>query len=98
MAHTTAGTEAHEQATRRRPLFVRCPTCGRYITPEERLEGRYCSPECAERFHRCTTCGRYSPATSSYSEEHCSRECAARYSLQRSYSPAQIDIRMEELV
>lgn len=98
MAHTTAAGEGHEHGTQRRPVFVRCSTCGRYLTPEERVEGRYCSPECTERYHRCTNCGRYTPSTSSYSEEYCSRECAVRYSLQRFYGPAQIDIRMEELV
>lgn len=91
-----AGARAHPAP--RRPQFARCATCGCYLAPEARVDGRYCSPECAARFLRCTTCGRYYLATDGYSEEHCSRECGTRYSLQRSYGPARIDIRMEDLV
>jgi uncharacterized protein with PIN domain len=98
MMQTTAQTNIEQPSTHRRVVFVRCATCGRYLTPEERIEARYCSQECAERFHRCTTCGRYYPVADAYSEEQCSRECAARYSLLRSYGPAQIDIHMEELI
>jgi len=79
-------------------MYLRCRTCGRYISAEERVQLRYCSEDCAELFQSCTTCGRYVPAKGAYSAEHCSRECAMRYSLQRSYGPAQLDIRMEELI
>ena len=87
-----------EQTTRRRPAYTRCPTCGRYLTPEERAIGRFCSETCAQTYHRCTNCGRYYPQVDAYSPEHCSEACATRYSLRRSYGPAQIDIGVEELV
>lgn len=98
MSTSTAESDTPEHLPTRRPQFARCSTCGCYLAPETRVGGRYCSPECAERFLRCTTCGRYYSTTGAFSEEHCSRECGARYSLQRSYGPAQIDIRMEDLV
>ena len=98
MTHTPAQEENLGQPSRRRLHYARCTTCGRYVAPEERVEGRYCSSGCAARYRRCTNCGRYYLELEAYSEEHCSRDCAARYSLQRFYGPAQIDIRMEELV
>jgi hypothetical protein len=98
MVRSTVESGSQEQPALKRPHFARCATCGRYLAPEARVDGRHCSPECAAKFLRCTTCGRYYPAAGGYSEEHCSRECATRYSLQRTYGPAQIDIRMEDLV
>ena len=92
MAPTAEPTTAH------RSLYYRCPTCGRYITADERQVGRYCSAECAQTYLRCLTCGRYYPETDAYTQEHCSPACATQYSLRRTYGPAAIDIRMEELV
>jgi hypothetical protein len=98
MSRHTGEVTNRMHASTGRTLFVRCPVCGHYAAPEERSGGLYCSPACAEKFLRCTTCGRYYPAAGAASDEHCSSECAARYSLQRSYGPAQVDIRMEDLI
>jgi len=87
-----------EQQVARHPPLVRCPTCGNYAARDSLSSGRYCSAACEAKFLRCTTCGAYYEATKGYSPEHCSRECRARYTMQRSYGPAQITIRMEDLV
>jgi uncharacterized OB-fold protein len=98
MVSDVVGDTDQVRTLKHRLLFARCANCGRYVAPEDRVQGRYCSAPCADRYLRCTNCGRYYLSVDAYSEEHCSRVCATRYSLQRSYGPAQIDIRMEELV
>jgi ribosomal protein S14 len=80
------------------PAYTRCSTCGRYLTPEDRVSSRFCSAACAETYRRCSNCGRHYAATAAYSEEHCSAACAKRYTMHRSYGPAHIDIAMEDLI
>ena len=91
MPAAVSDTERRQPAAQRRLAYLRCRTCGRYITADERVQLRYCSEECAERFRRCTTCGRYYPAKDAESEMHCSRECATRYAIRLSRGSVDAD-------
>ncbi len=66
-----------------RMQFIRCRTCGRYLSPETAVSGRYCSPECAATFAGCSNCGRYFEVGAGYREAYCSEACAVQYRLTR---------------
>ena len=61
--------------------FIRCRTCGRYLSAASAVQERYCSPECAVEYASCRNCGRFYPAGSGHGGLYCSRECAVRYRL-----------------
>ncbi|GEM_PF-4011555 len=61
------------------PKYIRCRTCGRYITTDDAIPGGYCSEECSLKFDRCINCGRYFPRGEGYRGEYCSKECSTHY-------------------
>lgn len=61
------------------PSFVRCRTCGKYISKSDAYLSQYCSEECAIQYAQCLNCGRYFRRPATNTVAHCSSECAAVY-------------------
>jgi len=64
------------------PAYLRCRTCGKYITQSEAKAGGFCSDECASIFKRCITCGKYFPSNEGFRKLYCSAECAVQYKIE----------------
>jgi len=78
------------------PPYIRCRTCGKYLSPQEVVLQRYCSQACAARFTSCANCGKYFEAGRDYQERYCSQPCSVQYKLNRIFGPEPVMVLVEE--
>jgi hypothetical protein len=78
--------------------YIRCGTCGRYLSPESAHLRRYCGEECSFRYQTCQNCGRYFRTETGYSEQYCSAACAVRYTIHRLQAAPRVQRLSEELL
>lgn len=77
-------------------LYIRCRTCGKYMTRQSAIKERYCSEHCSKIFSTCENCGSYFESGTGVRQHYCSEDCATNYTVSRSFGPEPVNVTTEE--